>query len=105
MKPAFRLGYTKPLTRYKFSPTAAGNAMLSTTQKKFGTTSLYLDGTGDSVQAYDSNIALGSGDFTIECWAYYPNVSSRTNGICDFRTSATNQFAHTLYVNTSGQII
>jgi hypothetical protein len=105
MKPAFRLGYTKPLTRYKFNPTAAGNAMLSTTQKKFGTTSLYLDGTGDSVQAYDSNIALGSGDFTIECWAYLPNVSSRTNGICDFRTSGTNLIAPAIYVNASAQII
>ena len=105
MKPAFRLGYTKPLTRYKFSPTAAGNAMLSNTQKKFGTTSLYLDGSGDSVQIYDSNIALGSGDYCIEFWAYYPNVSSRTNGICDFRTSGSNLVAPAIYVNTSGQII
>ena len=103
--PSFRLGYTKPLTRYKFNPTAAGNAMLSTTQKKFGTTSLYLDGSADSVQIYDSNIALGSGDFTIECWAYLPNVSSRTNGICDFRTSGVNQIAPAIYVNTSAQII
>ena len=103
--PSFRLGYTKPLTRYKFNPTAVGNAMLSTTQKKFGITSLYLDGSADSVQAYDSNIALGSGDFTIECWAYLPNVSSRTNGICDFRTSGSNLVAPAIYVNTSAQII
>lgn len=103
--PSFRLGYTKPLTRYKFSPTAVGNARISNTQKKFGISSLYLDGTGDSVQIYDSNTALGSGDFTIECWAYYPNVSTRTNGICDFRTSGSNLVAPAIYVNTSAQII
>ena len=103
--PSFRLGYTKPLTRYKFSPTAVNNAMLSTTQKKFGISSLFLDGSADSVQIYDSNTALGSGQFTIEYWSYYPNVSTRTNGICDFRTSGVNQIVPAIYVNTSGQII
>jgi len=52
-----------------------GNAAESTTQVKFGTTSLGLDGTGDWIQS-TTNLsagALGSGDFTVEAWVY-PNA-------------------------------
>lgn len=104
MKPSQRLAF-RQYPRYQFSPVRAGNAMISTANKKFGISSLILDGSGDSVQVYDTATALRSGDFTIECWAYYTSVSSRTNGICDFRTSAVNQLAHSLFVNTSAQII
>lgn len=49
--------------------TAQGNAQLDTAQKKFGTASLLLDGTGDYVTAPDHNdFDLGSGDFTIDFW-------------------------------------
>lgn len=47
--------------------TVAGNAQLSTTQQKFGTTSLSLDGTGDFIH-YQLPTAIGTGDFTIEMW-------------------------------------
>jgi hypothetical protein len=52
---------------------AAGNAAVSTTQKKFGTHSLALDGTGDYVSApYSTDWDFGTGDFTIELW-YRPD--------------------------------
>jgi len=48
-----------------------GNAQVSTTQAKFGTTSMYFDGTGDWLLIPDSpNLQLGTGDFTIEGWVY-----------------------------------
>lgn len=53
-----------------------GNAQVSTTQAKWGTTSMYFDGTGDVLKApYTPNIDFGTGDFTIECWVYTTNVS------------------------------
>lgn len=48
-----------------------GNAQVSTTQAKFGTTSMYFDGTGDWLLMPDSpNLQLGTGDFTIDGWIY-----------------------------------
>ena len=58
----------------------AGNAQVSTTQAKFGTTSMSLDGTGDYLRPYsaDPNIfAFGTGDFTIETWAYFNSVTGQ----------------------------
>ena len=56
-----------------------GNAQISTSVKKYGTGSLYFDGTGDYLTA-PSNPAynLGSGNFTIEFWVY-PNTISIPN--------------------------
>jgi len=49
--------------------TAAGNAQIDTADSKFGGASLLLDGTGDYVSTPDhANFALGSSDFTIDCW-------------------------------------
>ena len=46
-----------------------GNAQISTTQSKFGGSSMYFDGTGDWLIAKDNNLLnLGTGDFTVEFW-------------------------------------
>ena len=51
--------------------TANGNAQISTTQSKFGGSSLYFDGTGDYLASPVSDtLSLGTSDFTIECWAW-----------------------------------
>jgi hypothetical protein len=49
-----------------------GDAQLDTAQKKFGTASLLLDGTGDYNGFNDniSDVSFTSGDFTIEMWVY-----------------------------------
>ena len=48
-----------------------GNAQISTSVKKFGTGSMYFDGTGDGLQAIGTpNTVFGTGDFTVEFWIY-----------------------------------
>ena len=52
-----------------------GNADSSTSDKKFGTASLALDGTGDG--ALVRGVQDFTGSFTIECWAKTPNTSAK----------------------------
>ena len=49
-----------------------GNAQVSTAVVKYGTGSMYFDGTGDYLNTYNPSYSLsvGSGDFTYECWLY-----------------------------------
>jgi hypothetical protein len=45
------------------------DAKISTTQSKFGGTSMYFDGNGDYlISPYSENYQLGTGNFTIEFW-------------------------------------
>lgn len=54
-----------------------GNAQISTTQSKFGGSSLYFDGNGDYC-FFPANplYALNTGDFTIEGWIYFNALAS-----------------------------
>lgn len=55
-----------------------GDAQLDSAQKKWGTTSLLLDGTGDYVTCEDSSdFAFGTGDFTIEMQIRPTQVTSQ----------------------------
>lgn len=77
-----------PSTRISKSVIAYGNASLSSSQEKFGTSSLLLDGTGDYVRvASNSDFNFGTGDFTVECWVY-PTEFSSFREVFDFRTNS-----------------
>ena len=55
-----------------------GNAQISTTQSKFGGSSMYFDGNGDYLYvapAQNLPFLFGSGDFTVEGWIYPSGVS------------------------------
>lgn len=67
-----------------------GNAQISTTQSKFGGSSMYFDGTDDRLfqAASNQNIVLGTGDFTVEAWAYHTSRSTN-RGIFQITTSNT----------------
>jgi len=67
--------------------TVNGNSQISTAQSKFGGASILFDGTGDYLSSPStSNLAFGTGDFTIECWAY--KNSGTNNGILHLSSTA-----------------
>jgi len=73
--------------------TAVGNAKLSTTQKKFGTASLVLDGTLDAVSfASSADFSPGTGAFTIDAWVYMTSTGSYST-LFDMRLSDVNTAA------------
>ena len=69
-----------------------GNAQLSTNIKKYGSASIYLDGSGDYLTTrLNSSLQFGTGNFTVECWTYlisratlfpcvFTNYNSYTSG-------------------------
>jgi hypothetical protein len=98
-----------------------GNAQISNTTAKWGSTSIKFDGTGDYLQAPDSElIEFGSGDFTIETWvrfaalpssgAYYTLVSKWDNSTQKsylwyvYNASGTYQLYFTYTTNGSTNI-
>ena len=93
-------GYLLNTDRASSFITVAGGAQNSTVQKKFGTASLYLDGTSDYIQVVsNADFAFGTGDFTVELWVYVAVTKSAT--LFDFR-NATNDTALTLYIANNG---
>ncbi len=54
-----------------------GDAKISTAQYKYGTGSMYFDGTGDYLKVTDNlNLRMESGSFTIEFWWYPVSIAS-----------------------------
>jgi hypothetical protein len=74
-----------------------GNAQVSTNIVKYGTGSIAFDGNGDYLTLpSNSNLSFGTGDFTIECWAYILGTSSGGGNndygsFADFRTANASQ--------------
>jgi hypothetical protein len=68
--------------------TLAGDTKISTAQYPTGMSkSIYLDGTGDYLTpAVSSQYSFGTGDFTIECYAYFSAVSN--SGLFQLYTSS-----------------
>jgi hypothetical protein len=58
-----------------------GNAQISTAQSKFGGSSMLFDGTGDAlILPASRNLALETGNFTIEMWVYGANNGGTVGG-------------------------
>ena len=68
-----------------------GNVSLNST-KKFGTGSLYFDGTGDVIRCINTTerFNFGTGDFTIECWVNLINYSTERPILYKFVTWSSN---------------
>jgi len=85
----------------------AGGAALSSTQAKYGTTSMYFDGTGDCLIFPATPNFLFSGNFTIEAWFNRDNGAD--GSIFVMETSGANYFAlnvastgYSVYLNATG---
>jgi len=58
--------------------TAFGNAQISTTQSKFGGSSIAFDGNGDYItSASNAAFTFGTDDFTIEFWYYISSTGNQ----------------------------
>ncbi len=71
-------------SQYNHSGSVKGNAKISTSEYKFGSSSVYIPSGGvDAVNiAHNSVFDLSSKPlFTIDCWIYCPSIASRL-GIC-----------------------
>jgi hypothetical protein len=69
----------------------AGNAEISTTQSKYGGSSIHLPATGDylSIPA-TADWEVGTGDFTIRAWVYIDPALPSSGGSSDFRRIISN---------------
>jgi hypothetical protein len=66
----------------------AGDAQLDTAEKKFGTASLKLDGTGDYISyASQPDFDFGTDDFCLEAWVY-PTSTGTYRTVFDLRTAS-----------------
>ena len=72
-----------------------GNAQVSTTQTKFGTTSMAFDGTGDWLTIIDKpDLRFGTATFTIEFWLYL-GATGAARGLVAKGTSTTGWMVST----------
>jgi len=67
--------------------TASGDAQLSTAEKKFGTASLLLDGTGDFVTTSYTSSLLTSSEWVVDFWVYSSTLTSQTAHLWDAQNS------------------
>ena len=81
-----------------------GNAQISTSIVKYGTGSIYFDGTGDYLTIpANSLLTFGTNDFTLECWIY-PVASTGDNGIWDSRSVDLSATGFTLSLTDAEKI-
>jgi hypothetical protein len=78
-----------------------GNAQISTTQSKFGGSSVYFDGTGDYLDIPSTiNAQFGTGDFTVEGWLYLNSLAA-TQVLFEFRAASGASYGQ-VYITTGG---
>ena len=81
-----------------------GNAKLSTAQKKYGVSSLALDGTTDSITApTQPDFNFGTTDFCIEAWVY-PTTTGTYRTVFDLRATTGDANGIILGINDVNQL-
>lgn len=76
-----------------------GNAQVSTTQAKWGTTSMYFDGNGDWLLIPNNQMLNLNADFTIDFWIY---LNSTTGEQCIFHNHNSDNNGILVSVNGGG---
>lgn len=87
--------------------TAAGNAQLDTADKKFGSASLLLDGTGDFESTPDStDFDLGSNNFQIDFWFKCNTAGGTLRHLCGQNATPLANSTTSFRINrTTGNVI
>jgi hypothetical protein len=84
--------------------TKYGTPTTDTTIKKFGASSLELNGTTDYLGVASNNdFGFGTGDYTVEGFFYFNSVASVTN-LFDFRAGAGSDVAPLVYIDAGGEL-
>ena len=84
--------------------TVGNSGAVTTSIRKYGTGSLYFDGTGDVLAVPDSRLFdYGSGDWTIEFWMYRTVNAAQT--LITKRTSNAVAGIPNIFANTSNKIV
>jgi len=86
-----------------FNLILSGNTQSSTTQTKYLSSSMYLDGSGDYIEVSHDPVFNLTKDFTIECWAYFSALSS--SRILIEKYDNTNSASWELYWRSTGSSI
>jgi hypothetical protein len=80
-----------------------GNAQISTSVKKYGTGSMYFDGTGDYLYEPSTlNLTFGTNDFTVEMWVNPSSLSGTASFFIGMRPASTNGAYPVLYADNTG---
>lgn len=87
--------------RQPISPSALGNAQVSTTQAKFGDSSGLFDGTGDAV-LLNTPILPATDDWTVEMWVYPTSIGALDYFFAQYSGGSSGRT--TMYMNASGQV-
>jgi hypothetical protein len=67
-----------------------GNAQVSTSVVKYGTGSMYFDGSGDWLASpANPNVQFGTGDFTVEAWVYRNGSQAQFVGLVGLSGAAS----------------
>jgi hypothetical protein len=75
-----------------------GNAQISTTQSKWGGSSMYFDGTGDYVTSYNANALFRIGNiYTIELWFYTTTIAAGSAGLICLAIGASTNSGINIY--------
>ena len=84
--------------------TANGNAQLSTALKKFGTASLLLDGTGDSIQTDGHADFSLAADWTIDFWFNRAGGDGTNRGLAHFDNASESAPGWRISLNTANKV-
>ena len=83
--------------------TAAGNVKTENTQKKFGTTAAYFDGTGDYITLPDSlDYSFGTEPWTIDMWVNFSSIAAHS-GFFEQYADVNNFIVFYRHTNTNTQ--
>ena len=101
-----QLGFEVLNARTAKTVTFNDDAQLDTTVKKFGTASLKLDGTNDSISVPSSgDLGFGTNtDFTIEFWAYSNTTGLSSATLFDLRDNGTDAEGLSLAFRAAGEV-
>jgi hypothetical protein len=94
------LGFQSITNRTGKIVTAHNTAQISTAQKQFGQSSLYLNGSTDYISVPTSSDFAFPGDFTVEMWVYRTGSPAANNFLIDFRATSSD-IAFVLYLGPS----